>query len=365
MGEGSSNPSEVTQCSSKIYFSAYSPAGGIELWKTDGTSANTKQVKDINTTSSASAVNNGNLINLNANEIIFPAFTPETGTELWKSDGTEAGTVLVKDLVPGEAGIYPTIYESKNGKVYFSLYNDTSKANDIYVTNGTNAGTKRIVKVIGSLGTLQVADNGIVFYTLYDYNTSNYLQLWRIDSSSNNFRLSLNINNVNGLGIGVAGNTCYFCDGATGKLWESNGAINGTNVLANNISGASFFTTINNKIIFTANSFDKGSGLWISDGTINGTILLKNMSVNINSGTAILSNKLYFSGSEGIKGNELYRTDGTPAGTKLVKDITPGEFYSSNPANFTTVKSFVFFTATDDTGQRGLWKTWVHQQIHS
>ena len=45
------------------------------------------------------------------------------------------------------------------------------------------------------------------------------------------------------------------------------------------------------------------------------------MSVNINSGTAILSNKLYFSGSEGIKGNELYRTDGTPAGTKLVKDI--------------------------------------------
>ena len=41
----------------------------------------------------------GNLIEVNGT-LFFSAFHPDTGSELWKSDGTEAGTVLVRDINP-------------------------------------------------------------------------------------------------------------------------------------------------------------------------------------------------------------------------------------------------------------------------
>lgn len=356
-GVSSSNPSGFTLCNAKIYFSAYSPAGGIELWKTDGTTINTKQVKDINITSSASAVNQ--LISLNTKEIIFPAYVPDTGTELWKSDGTEAGTALVKDLTPGEASSnLIKFYSSKNGKAYFTLYNDTTTFSDIYITDGSASGTKRIATLTGSVSELQVADNGVVFYVMYDYHTGDN-QLWRTDNTGNNFRLSLNVSNLNGDEIGVSGNICYFSVILSGTsetdLWKSDGTVSGTKIISNNIHDSYWYTPFGNKIVFMANSFSQ-YGMWISDGTAAGTVFLKNIFVNINAGTAILNNKLYFNGSGDLKGNELYKTDGTPAGTKLIKDINVGQ-NNSSPANFTTVKNSVFFTAIDKKGQTGLWKT--------
>ena len=174
--------------------------------------------------------------------MVFAAYTSTTGTEFWKSNGTEAGTVLIKDLIPGEAGIYPTFYESKNGKVYFTLYNDTTKSADVYYTNGTQTGTKRIATNAGSLYEIEVADNGIVFYAYYDYNTSPTIQLWRTDSTGNSFRLSLNVTNINGDEIGVAGNICYFGDGMNGKLWKSDGTLTGTKLVSSTVSSASWYT---------------------------------------------------------------------------------------------------------------------------
>src|SRR5262245_14321839 len=40
------------------------------------------------------------LVDLNGT-LLFRADDGVTGTELWRTDGTEAGTVLVKDIVPG------------------------------------------------------------------------------------------------------------------------------------------------------------------------------------------------------------------------------------------------------------------------
>jgi ELWxxDGT repeat protein len=45
---------------------------------------------------------------LGANAMVFfAADDGGTGTELWKSDGTEAGTVRVKDIVPGPGSATP------------------------------------------------------------------------------------------------------------------------------------------------------------------------------------------------------------------------------------------------------------------
>jgi ELWxxDGT repeat protein len=74
---------------------------GIELWKSDGTTAGTVLVKDINPGSSDSSP--ASLTNFNGT-LYFRANDGVNGYELWKSDGTAAGTVLVKDINPGSSG---------------------------------------------------------------------------------------------------------------------------------------------------------------------------------------------------------------------------------------------------------------------
>ena len=72
---------------------------GNELWKSDGTAAGTVLVKDIVTTSyyyGSSSYPSG--LTAVGGTLFFTAVTRDTGTELWKSDGTAAGTVLVKDI---------------------------------------------------------------------------------------------------------------------------------------------------------------------------------------------------------------------------------------------------------------------------
>src|SRR3954454_7176280 len=39
--------------------------------------------------------------------VCFSAGDSEHGHELWKTDGTAAGTVMVKDIDPGDPGSYP------------------------------------------------------------------------------------------------------------------------------------------------------------------------------------------------------------------------------------------------------------------
>jgi len=84
---------------------------------TDGTTAGTHLVKDINPGTESSEP-----INMLAvgDEVYFIAFDDDHGRELWRSDGTEAGTVLVADVEPGPTSSWPTSLKAMGGKLYFS-----------------------------------------------------------------------------------------------------------------------------------------------------------------------------------------------------------------------------------------------------
>ena len=91
----------LTNVNGTLFFTADDGVNGCELWKSDGTAAGTVLVKDIRPGSCSSCPRN--LTNVNGT-LFFAADDGSDGRELWKSDGTAAGTVLVKDICPGSGG---------------------------------------------------------------------------------------------------------------------------------------------------------------------------------------------------------------------------------------------------------------------
>src|SRR5206468_6435869 len=91
-----SNPYGFTSFAGRIFFGAEDGVHGYELWATDGTAAGTRLVKNIypGLASSSSYGFTGF-----AGKLFFA-----TNEGLWKTDGTKPGTMLVKDINPYPPG---------------------------------------------------------------------------------------------------------------------------------------------------------------------------------------------------------------------------------------------------------------------
>ena len=129
---------------------------GYEMWAfnhTQSTSAsNPYLIKDIRTGAGSSLVtssgNNCEYMFVHNNTLFFAANDGSVGTELWKSDGTSNGTVLVKDIRSGSLDGLPKRFFTIGDTLYFSAR--TSAAyNGIWKTNGTTSGTVQISSTCG------------------------------------------------------------------------------------------------------------------------------------------------------------------------------------------------------------------------
>jgi ELWxxDGT repeat protein len=85
----------------------------------------------------------------------FTADDGTLGSELWRTDGTEANTQLFLDVRTGVAGSFPSDIYAANGKLYFTA---TSPAGvrSLYATDGTVSGTSllsanQVGRVIGTV----------------------------------------------------------------------------------------------------------------------------------------------------------------------------------------------------------------------
>ena len=145
-----------------VFFIASDGASGIELWKTDGTEAGTVRVKDINPGPASAFSNVGTDFEVSGGQLFFAATNGVSGAELWKTDGTAAGTVLVKDINSGSAdSMYLpfNVLTNVNGTLFFRA---TTPANgyELWKSDGTAGGTA-LVKDI-NVGTQQLAAGGFI-----------------------------------------------------------------------------------------------------------------------------------------------------------------------------------------------------------
>jgi ELWxxDGT repeat protein len=142
---------------------------GAELWKSDGTVAGTALLKDIYPPSSYESSLPETLFSTSAGLVYFSATTRflNEGRELYKTDGTTAGTIMVKDIWTGGGDSKPQYFlETPNGKIFF-LAEDGTTGRELWISDGTESGTNRISDIkAGSGGSIfdqPVATNTYVF----------------------------------------------------------------------------------------------------------------------------------------------------------------------------------------------------------
>ncbi|MDR0810839.1 MAG: hypothetical protein LBN23_00975, partial [Paludibacter sp.] len=132
----------------KAFFAATDATNGEELWVTDGTAAGTKLVKDINPGAAGSNIQWLTRFN---DKVVFGADNGTAGVELWISDGTAAGTFMVKDIhdfASSEPRGFTQVNETQFifGAKDFDSENYSSRGAQwwLYVSDGTAAGTQLI-----------------------------------------------------------------------------------------------------------------------------------------------------------------------------------------------------------------------------
>jgi trimeric autotransporter adhesin len=375
-GNAGSELQEFINVNGILYFRANDGAHGSELWKSDGTQAGTVMIKDINP-----GLNGGITSTLfTANGIVyFQANDGVHGNELWKSDGTQAGTLMIKDIYPGAYQAGPaagTPYSSNpdnftivNGTVYFAAI-DGDDRHQIWKTDGSAAGTVLVKDIYSGIPGYALTNftsyNGALMLTVYGGAGGN--ELWKSDGTNTGTVLIKSMPGGNYSNHAVVMNgTLYFLEGD--GLWKSDGTEEGT-VLLKQKEGSfalspELMTGIDGLLYFTLNDDTHGMELWKSNGTAAGTVLLKDIypggnASDINTFTKV-GNNLMFSANDGINGNEIWISDGTETGTKMIQDIEPGPGSSMTSAfyelkgNIIEVSGKVFIAATTSVLGNEVW----------
>jgi ELWxxDGT repeat protein len=338
--EGAVFDNETTHVGGTLYFRADDGVHGYELWKSDGTDAGTVLVKDINPGSAGSDPRFLQPVN---GSLLFAAFEPVHGTELWKTDGTEAGTVFVQDINTGTWGSYPHHFTAVGSTVYFETMNTIPTADDfqategIYRTDGTTAGTVQLA----------------VFPLLPPPPP--------IDPQAPYYRPPPEILAVNG--------TVFFSaeDGIHGAgLWKTDGTPAGT-VLVKAFGDGNYelvrnLANANGTLLFTVgyqdNFGDHAVQLWRSDGNAAGTVPLNSLTVYGTPNWPSLvqgGNLVYFAADDGVHGQRLWRSDGSDAGTFMIP--ASASVIASYPWLLAVNNGTVYFIGDDGVHGRELWKT--------
>jgi ELWxxDGT repeat protein len=357
---GPNYPRQLTAVGDTLYFAADDGVHGYELWRSDGSLAGTTMVADIDPGAASSIAHDvydhdfvdvGGTLFFMADgrlwksdgtgtgtvaveadgashagpahakpstnmrcvgtwcyhaviggTLFYVGYDAEHGQELWRSDGTPAGTALVRDVAPGPAGGAPQNLTVVGDTLFFTA-DDGVHGAELWKTNGSTAGTALVADIdpgaAGSYPDRLTAAGGTLFFHLCDWQHN--AQLWRSDGTPAGTRLVKSMN----------------ADSADDEPYD--------------------LTDFAGTLYFSVSDGSHGKELWRSDGTEAGTAMV----ADINPGAASASpmrltaynGALFFSADDGVHGPELWKATAAGVAAPTIESFSP----SSGPAG-TTVR---------------------------
>jgi ELWxxDGT repeat protein len=350
----STDPMWITECNGLAYYVPQSESLGKELWVSDGTRAGTRLVKDIAWGKADSYPTDFTNVN---GTLYFTATTPANGRELWRSDGTAAGTVLVRGLRAGAASSNPRYLTNVNGTLFFTA-DDGTHGQELWTSDGTKAGTKLVTDLrAGATGTSfqeAEASNGLLYFVAA---VDGKRSLCRSDGTAAGTFVVADSGIVL-RSLTSSGQSLFFVrdtDGSGRELWKTTGTAASTQLVANIRPGnadsnPSRLVDVGGTLFFTADDGQRGLDLWKSDGTAGGTKLVRDLDgvIGYSSSLVNVAGTLFFSDGER---SSLWRSDGSWAGTYRIADEGLNDLHS-----LISIGSTAYFSAFGTAG-RELWKS--------
>lgn len=287
------------------------------------------------------------LIKLN-DRILFPA-SKSDGTALWSFNPVTQKSSLIKEAFPGSSMNMSgnPAFMKLNNKIYFITQQNNNGNKQLWVTDGTTAGTSKLTDLnfYYSIEITAATENNIFFY----HNK----ELWGYNIVTGTLQLLKTFEYTSGdIKMYTMNNTLFFAanDGTHGKeIWKSDGTLAGTSLLkdiapgpsAGSIEGDFKALILKNKLYFVAN-VGTGYELYSTDGTEVGTVSVKPIGFPQLEGAAT-DDYFVFTGFDSTNGFEPWVSDGTTAGTHLLKNLMPGATSSMAMQKFVKFNNKIFF----------------------
>jgi ELWxxDGT repeat protein len=373
-GRCSSRPRHLAAAGGRLLLSAEVGLLGREPWASDGTRAGTVALGDLCPGSCSSVVESAGLWPAALGDsILFAARDPAAGAELWRTDGTPAGTARLADLWAGPAGSDPQTLVAFDGLVYFGAA-EPAHGRELWASDGTPEGTRLVrdfakgtfgsgARVLGGLDERLLVREGSVIAT----------NLWVVERRGRlrplgNFPCHSDCSLLEAARVGdwMLVSRSASSRRPAPSLWRTDLTAEGTELLANFDGGlAHELTAAGGRAFFHANSGE----LWTTDGTADGTRLVRRFERS-RAGTVLgpvgltaLGESVVFGAWSESQGFEPWASDGSDAGTRLLQDVVPGPgsslafYYEPIPARFAALDGRVLFAAATPENGRELWMT--------
>lgn len=327
------------------------------------------------------------------------------GFELWRSDGSEAGTEIVIDLNPGTPNGFPDSMAALGGALYFNGFdNPDFLGSEVWRSDGTASGTTLLANTYPDLsgggtfgpplpGNFTALEETTILFTALDPDGG--LEPWKTDGTAEGTRRILDLHPGAEWSIPIEftalRNVAYFAADDSliirhgfpvynRELFRTDGTAEGTYRVKDIFAGPdpstpTDFIRYNHFVFFRADDGIHGTELWRTDGTDVGTLMVADLNPGLGSSfmqepilarfrpdqTSATGDRsevktvMVFQADDGTHGIELLKSDGTEEGTALIKDINPAG--DSFPFGMTVYKGHVYFSADDGVHGSEVWVT--------
>jgi ELWxxDGT repeat protein len=354
----------------------YMNVGAGELWRTDGTAANTRRLTGL-------PPNLNNVQVTGAGSLLFVRASALPGPiSQWRYDVATDTATLLRAHEPSPNGWVPDVFSYTQGRLYFDSRHPIT-GHELWISDGTIAGTQLLRNIATETRTQPseprhlFAHGGILYFTANDGISGR--ELWRSDGTPGGTQLVLDIApgtaDSDPISFFVYNDRVYFFaydggfDRGTYRLWTTDGTAAGTTPIVSAVERGSFYGGQGPcgavAVTMNANAYlslwEPGWGPMISrtDGTAAGTVRIREVP-----GTDLVTDpcyitafgdSLFFSASQFGTGSELFKL--TPGATpQLVADIRPGS-QTSEISDMRVFGSALYFLATSAQNDRRLWRS--------